>query len=98
MTVNWEFVDNATVESAKQLVDDLRSGREVRSTRGPVAVRTFREVERVLAGFPDGLAGEGVAAGPATLAGLALTSSSRPSTSPPSPRSRTAARPNPLPP
>ena len=27
MTVNWEFVDNATVESAKQLVDDLRSGR-----------------------------------------------------------------------
>jgi NADH-quinone oxidoreductase subunit E len=71
MTVNWEFIDNATVESAKQLVDDLRSGREVRSTRGP-AVRTFREVERVLAGFPDGLAGEGVSAGPATLAGLQL--------------------------
>jgi NADH-quinone oxidoreductase subunit E len=71
LMVNWEFVDNATVESAKQLVDDLRSGREVRSTRGP-AVRTFREVARVLAGFPDGLADEGVAAGPATLAGLEL--------------------------
>jgi NADH-quinone oxidoreductase subunit E len=71
MTVNWEFIDNATVESAKQLVDDLRSGQPVSSTRGPV-VRTFREVERVLAGFPDGLAHEGVAAGPATLAGLAL--------------------------
>jgi NADH-quinone oxidoreductase subunit E len=71
MTVNWEFIDNATVESAKELVDDLRSGREVRSTRGP-AVRTFREVERVLAGFPDGLAAEGVSAGPATLAGLQL--------------------------
>jgi NADH-quinone oxidoreductase subunit E len=71
MTVNWEFVDNATVESAKQLVDDLRAGQPVSSTRGPV-VRTFREVERVLAGFPDGLAHEGVAAGPATLAGLAL--------------------------
>ncbi len=72
MTVNWEFIDNATVESAKQLVDDLRSGQPVSSTRGPVAVRTFREVERVLAGFPDGLAHEGVSAGPATLAGLAL--------------------------
>lgn len=71
MTVNWEFIDNASVESAKQLVDDLRSGRAVRSTRGP-AVRTFREVERVLAGYPDGLANEGVAAGPATLAGLEL--------------------------
>jgi NADH-quinone oxidoreductase subunit E len=71
LTVNWEFIDNATIESAKQLVDDLRSGHPVSSTRGPV-VRTFREVERVLAGFPDGLANEGVAAGPATLAGLAL--------------------------
>ncbi len=30
------------------------------------------EVERVLAGFPDDLAGEGPAAGPATLAGLEL--------------------------
>ncbi|HTY71761.1 MAG TPA: NADH-quinone oxidoreductase subunit NuoE [Actinomycetes bacterium] len=69
--VNWEFVDNATVESAKALVDDIRAGKEVRSTRGP-AVRTFREVERVLAGYPDGLADEGVAAGPASLAGLAL--------------------------
>jgi NADH-quinone oxidoreductase subunit E len=72
LMVNWEFVDNATVESAKQLVDDLRSGRTVSSTRGPAAVRTFREVERVLAGFPDGLANEGVAAGPATLVGLTL--------------------------
>jgi NADH-quinone oxidoreductase subunit E len=71
LMVNWEFIDNATVESAKQLVDDLRSGHPVSSTRGPV-VRTFREVERVLAGYPDGLADEGVAAGPATLAGLAL--------------------------
>ena len=30
---------------------------------------TFREVERVLAGFPDGLAGEGPAAGPARWPG-----------------------------
>ena len=35
MMVNWEFMDNMTPESATQLVDDLREGTEVRSTRGP---------------------------------------------------------------
>jgi len=69
--VNWEFFDNQDIESAKSLVDDLQAGRPVRSTRGP-QVCTFRQVERVLAGFPDGLAGEGPAAGPATLAGLEI--------------------------
>jgi NADH-quinone oxidoreductase subunit E len=69
--VNWEFFDNQTVESAKDLVDKLRSGQEVTSTRGP-KVCTFREIERVLAGFPDGLAGEGPSAGPATLVGLSI--------------------------
>ena len=37
MMVNWEFMDNMTPESATQLVDDLRSGAEVHSTRGPRA-------------------------------------------------------------
>ena len=69
--VNWEFFDNQTVESAKELTDRLRAGDDVVSTRGP-KVCTFREVERVLAGFYDGLAGQGPAAGPASLAGLAL--------------------------
>ncbi len=69
--VNWEFFDNQTVESAKDIVDRLRAGQDVHSTRGP-RVCTFREVERVLAGFPDDLAGEGPAAGPASLAGLEL--------------------------
>ncbi len=69
--VNWEFFDNQDVESAATLVDDLRAGRDVRSTRGP-KVCTFRQVERVLAGFPDGLAGEGPSAGPATLVGLQI--------------------------
>jgi NADH-quinone oxidoreductase subunit E len=67
--VNWEFMDNQTPESATQLVDDLRSGNEVHSTRGP-RICTWREAERVLAGFPDDLADEGPAAGPASLAGL----------------------------
>jgi NADH-quinone oxidoreductase subunit E len=69
--VNWEFMDRMTPSSATRLVDDLRAGKEVRSTRGP-RICTWREAERVLAGFNDGLADEGPAAGPATLAGLAL--------------------------
>jgi NADH-quinone oxidoreductase subunit E len=71
MMVNWEFMDNMTPESAVQLVDDLRAGKEVRSTRGP-RLCTWREAERVLAGFPDGLADEGPAAGPASLVGLSI--------------------------
>jgi NADH-quinone oxidoreductase subunit E len=55
-----------------QLVEDLRSGKPVRPTRGPDRVCTFKQVSRVLAGFPDGLADEGVGAGPASLVGLRL--------------------------
>jgi NADH-quinone oxidoreductase subunit E len=68
MMVNWEFMDNMTPASATQLVDDLRAGTEVHSTRGP-RLCTWREAERVLAGYPDGLADEGPSAGPASLAG-----------------------------
>ncbi|WP_370248299.1 NADH-quinone oxidoreductase subunit NuoE [Nocardioides sp.] len=71
MMVNWEFLDNQTPDSAVQVVDDLRAGRPVTSTRGP-RVCTWREAERVLAGFPDGRADEGPSGGPATLAGLAI--------------------------
>ena len=71
MTVNWEFMDNMTPESATTLVDDLRSGVEVHSTRGP-RLCTWREAERVLAGFPDDLADEGPSAGPASLVGLKI--------------------------
>jgi NADH-quinone oxidoreductase subunit E len=71
MMVNWEFMDNQTPESARQLVDDLRAGKEVHSTRGPRIV-TWREAERVLAGFPDDLADEGPGAGTASLAGLKI--------------------------
>ncbi|PKK12260.1 MAG: NADH-quinone oxidoreductase subunit NuoE [Thermomonospora sp. CIF 1] len=70
--VNWEFFDNMTPEKAKQLVDDLRAGKEVAPTRGPKRLCTWKEASRVLAGFPDGRAGEGVQAGEPTLAGLKL--------------------------
>ena len=69
--VNWEFMDNQTPESAVGMVEALRAGEEVRSTRGP-RLCTWREAERVLAGFPDGLVDEGPAAGPASLAGLEI--------------------------
>ncbi len=71
MMVNWEFMDNQTVDSAVQLVDDLRAGTEVTSTRGP-RICTWREAERVLAGFPDGRVDEGPAAGAASLLGLRI--------------------------
>lgn len=69
--VNWEFMDNQTPESAVELVDELRAGSEVHSTRGP-RLCTWREAERVLAGFNDGRADEGPAAGPASLIGLEI--------------------------
>lgn len=72
--VNWEFFDNQTVESAKQLVDDLRAGREVQPTRG-APLCDFRKTSRILAGFPDERPGAVEAtggAGPASLAGLRL--------------------------
>jgi NADH-quinone oxidoreductase subunit E len=71
MMVNWEFFDNQTPQSARDLVDALRSGKRPTPTRG-ASLCTFKEVSRVLAGFPDGRAGEGPSAGPATLAGLRI--------------------------
>ncbi len=70
MTVNWEFFDNQDIGSAKDLVDKLRSGQPVAPTRGANRVCTWKEASRVLAGFPDGHAEEGVSAGPPSLLGL----------------------------
>ncbi len=68
--VNWEFFDNQTPESARALVDGLRSGDMPKPTRGS-PLCNFRETERILAGFPDPRADEGQGgAGAATLAGL----------------------------
>lgn len=71
MMVNWEFFDNQTPDSAKAVVDELRAGREVTATRG-ARVCTWRQAERVLAGFPDGRADEGPTAGPESLLGLEI--------------------------
>jgi NADH-quinone oxidoreductase subunit E len=73
--VNWEFYDNQTPASARELVDACRAGSPPPPTRGPSSLCTFKQASRVLAGFPDGRANEGVQAGPATLAGLQLATS-----------------------
>ncbi len=75
--VNWEFFDNQTPSSAREVVDALTAGRDVTPTRGAAKVCTFKETERVLAGFNDGRADEGVGAGPATLEGLRLAREKR---------------------
>lgn len=68
--VNWEFYDNQTVQSVKNLVDGARSGNPPAPTRGPKTLRTWKQNSAVLAGISDGLSSEGVQAGAPTLLGL----------------------------
>ncbi|KQR17030.1 NADH-quinone oxidoreductase subunit NuoE [Cellulomonas sp. Leaf334] len=70
--VNWEFFDNQTPDSARQLADDLTAGKPVVPTRGADSVCSFKEMSRVLAGFDDGRADEGAGAGVPTLRGVEL--------------------------
>jgi NADH-quinone oxidoreductase subunit E len=71
MMLNWEFMDNMTPERAVAILDDLAAGREVESTRGP-RLTSFKENERVLAGFYDGRADEGPSAGEPSLLGVSI--------------------------
>jgi NADH-quinone oxidoreductase subunit E len=70
--VNWEFFDNQTPQSVRDLVDAARTGNPPAPTRGPKTLRTWKQNSEVLAGISDGLSGEGVSAGPATLLGLKI--------------------------
>ena len=71
MMVNWEFFDNQTPESAVEVTDKLRAGEKVVSTRG-AEITSWREAERVISGFEDGLADQGPSAGHASLVGLEI--------------------------
>ena len=71
MMVNWEFFDNTTPQRAVEVVDALRSGQEVTATRG-ARVCTWKQAERVLAGFPDGRADEGPTVVGPSLLGLKI--------------------------
>ncbi|WP_193043761.1 NADH-quinone oxidoreductase subunit NuoE [Mycolicibacterium baixiangningiae] len=70
LMVNWEFFDNQTPESARELVDALRAGDAATPTRG-APLCTFRETARTLAGLvdPRTVTNPG-GTGDATLAGL----------------------------
>jgi NADH-quinone oxidoreductase subunit E len=70
--VNWEFYDNQTVSSAKDLVDACRAGNPPAPTRGPNKLPTWKENSEVLAGINDGRANQGVQAGEPTLLGLKI--------------------------
>jgi NADH-quinone oxidoreductase subunit E len=73
VTVNYEFYDQQTTESALGLVGELQAGGRPLPTRG-APLCTFREISRQLAGFIDDRPGA-VDAGPAgepTLAGNRL--------------------------
>jgi len=72
MLVNWEFFDNMTPESARELVDGLRSGADIAPTRGAPRLVTWKEAASILAGFPDDQAAGGHTAGQPTLAGLRI--------------------------
>lgn len=70
LMVNWEFFDNQTPSSARDLVDALKAGEPVTPTRG-ATLCTFRETARILAGFPDERPGANDSEpGAPTLAGL----------------------------
>jgi NADH-quinone oxidoreductase subunit E len=72
LMVNWEFFDNQTPGTARELVDSIRAGENVVPTRGADQVVTFKQMSKVLAGFADGRAGQGVGAGEASLRGTVL--------------------------
>jgi NADH-quinone oxidoreductase subunit E len=68
--VNWEFFDNQTPDSARELVDSLRSGEPRPPTRG-APLCAFRETSRILTAMPYARPDQGQGgAGAATLAGL----------------------------
>ena len=69
---NWEFYDNQSVQSAKDLVDSMRAGNPPAPTRGPNKLPTWKENSAVLAGINDGRANEGVQAGEPSLLGLKI--------------------------
>jgi NADH-quinone oxidoreductase subunit E len=73
LTVNYEFFDNQTVGSARNVVSQLQSGEQPMPTRG-APLCTFKQIERQIAGFYDeaALAPESNGSGTPTEAGVRL--------------------------
>ena len=74
MTVDWEFMDDVTPQSAVALIDKLASGEEVWSTRGPM-IRDFQATEHTLTMAEDDLATVGNYVDEKMLAGLKIAKS-----------------------
>lgn len=70
--VNWEFFDNMTPQTARELTDGLRAGADLAPTRGAPRLVTWREAAMILAGYPDDQATGGHTAGQPTVAGLRI--------------------------
>lgn len=58
VTVDWEFMDDMSVDKMRDTVAKLRAGEPVMATRGP-QIRSFKATERTLSGIDDGLGGFG---------------------------------------
>ena len=101
VTVNYEFFDNQSVESATELVAGLRKGERPLPTRG-APLCTFKEISRQIAGFVDErpAAYEAVSAGAPTVVGLRLAQErgEHAEAYPSCDRRRRATRPTPRPP
>jgi NADH-quinone oxidoreductase subunit E len=69
ITVNWEFFDNMNPSKVKDLIQKLKTGAPVQSTRGAL-ITSIADTERVLAGINDGKSEESEAIDEAMLAGL----------------------------
>lgn len=69
MTVDWEFMDDVTPQSAVDVIDRLAVGDEVWSTRGP-KIRDFQATEHTLGMASAELATEGNSVDAKMLAGL----------------------------
>jgi NADH-quinone oxidoreductase subunit E len=72
MTLNWEYLDNQTPSSARDIVDRLRAGETITSTRGPRAIPEIDAVGRSLAGVDAALDDTDSGLDDQTLAGLRL--------------------------
>ena len=73
VTVNYEFFDNQSVESANGLVEKLRAGDRPLPSRG-APLCSFKQIERQIAGFFDDetLAPNAISSGAGTEAGVNL--------------------------
>lgn len=58
MTIDWEFMDDMSIDKMRDAIAKLRAGEPVQSTRGP-QIRDFRATESTIAGIDDGLGNAG---------------------------------------